>query len=120
MNDDVANMAAAYTLTGGTAVFATVWLFVSEKYTKSENAGQVSDSPFGYKVMIPLFTALALSSCDLSEPETYILVAMIIIGSLIATVLYRRTLKLGIRQTLILIGSVIAGIVFGAIITAIW
>ena len=120
MNDDVANMAAAYTLTGVTAVFATVWLFVSEKYTKSESAGQVSDSPFGYKVMIPLFTALALSFCDLSEPETYILVAMIIIGSLIATVLYRRTLKLGIRQTLILIGSVIAGIVFGAIITAIW
>ena len=80
----------------------------------------MSDSPFGYKVMIPLFTALALSFCDLSEPETYIFVAMIIIGSLIATVLYRRTLKLGIRQTLILIGSVIAGIVFGAIITAIW
>ncbi len=120
MNDDVANMAAAYTLTGVTAVFATVWLFVSEKYTQSENAGQISDSPFGYKVMIPLFTVLALSFCDLSRPENYIMVVMIIVGSLIANALYRRTLKLGLRQTLIFIGSVIAGIIFAAIFTAIW
>lgn len=120
MYDDVANMAAAYTITGVTAVFATVWLFVvSEKYTQSENAGQISDSPFGYKVMIPLFTVLALSFCDLSEPEDYIMSVIIIVGSLLANALYRRTLKLGLRQTLIFIGSVIAGIILAAIFSAI-
>ncbi len=119
MYDDIANMAAAYTITGVTAVFATVWLFISEKYTQSENAGQISDSPFGYKVMIPLFTVLALSFCDLSRPENYIMVVMIIVGSLIANALYRRTLKLGMRQTLIFIGSVIVGIILAAIFTAI-
>ncbi|MDE7463466.1 MAG: hypothetical protein K2M48_00410, partial [Clostridiales bacterium] len=50
------NMSIGYVLTGLPAVAATVLLFVTEQKAKAENLGGVSDSPFGYKVMIPLFT----------------------------------------------------------------
>lgn len=114
-----ANMAAGYTLITATAVFGAVWTFVSEKYTKSENAGQISESYFGYKVMIPLYTVLTLCLYDLARTETYIFDVLIIVGFLLLTALYRRTVRIGLKHTLIFIGSVILGLIFSVIITLI-
>lgn len=105
------------TLSGG----ATFYLLFGEKYSKAERVGQISESLFGYKVMIPFYTVCLLSMCCLkpnyysyySNFETSLVFEMlaVIIGAFMLTVLYRRTVKIGKKQALILGISIAAGII---------
>ena len=67
-------------------------LFFSLRYEKAENAEQVSDSWFGYKVLIPLFTALTLGL--MGEILDILLFAVIAVVSVILNIVYKRTFKL--------------------------
>ncbi len=88
------------------AAAAGVGLFLSEKYVKAENCEQISDSLFGYRVMIPLYTfALAL----LGAIDSYVLVVLVAAASYAVSVLYKRTPKIGWKFAVVIAAAFIAG-----------
>lgn len=106
----IANIAVGFSLTALISVFGTVWMILSEhKFFKAENVEQISESYFGYKVMIPLYTVTLLGLIDLT-PSAILPVAVYILGVYAVTALYKRTLKIGKRQAIIFAVCVAAGI----------
>ena len=82
------------------------------RYEKAENAEQVSDSWFGYKVLIPLITALGLGIIG----ELHILVlAIIVVSNVIATVMHKRTFKLELWDWIRIGIGLLAGIILSLI-----
>ena len=104
------NLILGFTLTTLMAAGSTVGLFLLERRVKGENAGQISESPFGYKTMLPIYTVCLAGICD-----SVILYIMIAVGAYLLTASYRRTLKIGTRQAIILAASLVAGIILWAI-----
>ena len=105
------NMILGFILTALLSAGATAGLFLLEKRAKAENAGQISESWFGYKVMLPLYSScLAFASCSELMAASLLFIVMIAVGSFAVTVLYRRTIKIGAKQTLIYCVSLAAGI----------
>lgn len=105
------NMILGFTLTALLSAGATAGLFLLEKRTKAENAGQISESAFGYKVMIPLYSAcLSYLSCSDMLGLSFLFLVMIAVCSFALTVLYKRTIKIGAKQTVIYLISIAAGI----------
>ena len=87
-------------------------LFFGVRYEKAENAEQVSDSWFGYKVLIPLITALGLGIIG----ELHILVlAIIVVSNVIATVMHKRTFKLELWDWIRIGIGLLAGIILSLI-----
>lgn len=112
----IANMAVGFTLTGLMTVAATVLLFLTERKSKAENIGGVSESPFGYKVMIPLLTVCILISTQMVENIYQIFMAVIIASAaFMLTALYRHTFKIGKVQAIIFASSVGLGVVLSII-----
>lgn len=64
-------------------------LFFTLRYQKAENAEQISNSPFGYTALIPIYTAfmVALNGAHL------LMTLFCFIGAVIATAWYRRKFK---------------------------
>lgn len=108
---DLVNGVIGFTITVLMAAGATAGLFFSERRAKAENAGQISESWFGYKTMIPLYTVCLEAVCS-----SYILVVIIAVCAFFLTVAYKRTFKIGKVQAIVLPASVIAGIILGVII----
>ncbi len=105
------NRAIGSTVTGLLTVAATVMLFVTERGAKVENIGGVSDSPFGYKVMIPLFTVCIIANLDIVGSVAYIYLAVIVVGAaFMLSALYKHTFKIGKTQSIVLSGSVVLGV----------
>lgn len=98
------------------SIGATVGLFVLEGKVKAENVSQISDSYFGYKVMIPLFTYCLAALC-MGEIVLLILLA---IASYMVTVAYKRTLKIGWKSLICIAAPMILGIVTYAIFWAVY
>ncbi len=89
------------------AAAAGIGLFLAEKRAKAENCEQISDSYFGFKVMIPLYTfSLAL----LGALDSYVLVALVAAASYAVSVLYRRTPKIGWKYAVVIAVAFIAGV----------
>lgn len=107
-------MAIGFTLTTLMAAGSTVWVILTEKRTKGENAGQISESWFGYRVMIPFYTVCILAMIPL-QSFMYIFVILVIIGAYLLTSYYRRTLKISKNQIIILGASILAGIILSLI-----
>lgn len=103
------NMIAGFTLTALMASGATAFTLLNEKKAKAENAEQISDSPFGYKVMIPLYTVYLIAVTINLLLDILLLFILVLLGAYMLTALYRRTMKIGWIQAAILAGSVIAG-----------
>ncbi|MCH5179660.1 MAG: hypothetical protein J1F32_00365 [Erysipelotrichales bacterium] len=100
-----------WTLLGGAA---TAGLILWEKKSKAENCGQVSESIFCYKSLIPAYTVMLIATALAADADiTFIIV--IGFAAFIATVIYRRTIKIGWKQTVILGVSIVGGIVLYAI-----
>lgn len=104
---ETVNIAVGFTITFVTAAGATAGLFLLEPTYKAEQAEQISDSFFGYRVMIPLFTVCLLANCDTME---YLLAPLLIAASFLLTVVYRRTAKIGIKQTTVFLLSIGVGL----------
>lgn len=88
--DDIGSLIGGI-VTALLAVAAAVGLILSERHAKAENCKQISESVFGYKVMIPLM----MLACAAASGRDIVMLCIIAFGGLIATILYRRTIKIG-------------------------
>ena len=94
-------------LVAACAVAAGVGLFISERKVKAENSEQISNSYFGYKTMIPLYSfCLAF----LAALDYYVLVALSAAAVFAASVLYKRTPKIGWKFAVVIGVAFIAGV----------
>lgn len=110
-------MSLGFAVTAALSAAATFGLFFTERNAKAENAGQLSESWFGYRVMIPLYTVCVLSLLDLKFWDTEIFLFIIFVtAAFFINVLYRRTFRIGKKQFIIFLVSVLAGIVLSFIV----
>ncbi|MBD5132263.1 MAG: hypothetical protein HDT28_06750 [Clostridiales bacterium] len=86
---------------------AGIGLLFAEKRAKAENCEQISESFFGYKVMIPLYTFLLAL---LGSYDSFILAAVIAAAAYAASVLYKRTPKIGWKFAVIVGVAFIVGV----------
>jgi hypothetical protein len=73
-------------------IVSSILLIKLNKEDKAENSMQVSNSWFSYKTMIPIyFSMICLTMCENSELVGFI---FLFVGTYVAYVIYRRTLKI--------------------------
>lgn len=105
------------------AIACTLGLFFTEKHSNAENCGQISESIFGYKSMIPIYTVSIFISLSFS-PEvvqsSVIAWCAIAFCAFIMTVIYKRTLKIGKKALLLLSLSIAVGLIAGITIVSIY
>ena len=94
-----------YPLITGIACF--VGLYVSAKKERAENAEQISEGWFCYKLLIPVFTALSIGLM----PFSWLGFALIVAGSIAVTIIYRRVILFSWKYWLMLAIGVSVGIV---------
>ena len=113
-NAELTNMIVGSVLNVLLAAGASAGIFLAEKKTRSENVSQISDSWFGYKVMIPLFTVCL----SVYMWETVITGVLLAIFAFLVTVIYKRTIKIGKWQAIIYGISLLAGLILYIICSA--
>ncbi len=101
------------------AIGATVGLFMTEKNSKAENCGQISNSVFGYKVQIPAYTVLLPAFMLGIGGEIFGLCA-VAFGVFVLSVIYKRSIKIGWKFAVVLIACLVVGILLYEIPTAIY
>ena len=99
-------------LTFAAGVVCYVVLFLLMRFEKGENAEQNSNSWFGYKVLIPVYIALCFGA---GAAEEIIGFVFVLIGGVVATIVYKRKFKLKLLEWLPLLVGLAAGIVLAAI-----
>lgn len=99
------------------SVLSTVFAFKLEKSAKAEDAGQISDSFFSYKAMLPLylFCLTALTHGVLDQRDIVIYFAIYGVGFYLLAVLYKRSLKIGVKTTASLAAAFAAGLILAII-----
>ncbi len=80
--------------------------FVFLKKEKGENAEQVSESWFGYKVLIPFYVAMFLA---LSEFE-FGAICVVLVGGIVALIVYRQKFVFSWKWWVMLAGAVCIGL----------
>ena len=101
------------------AVGCTIGFFLAEKRGKAENCGQVSESVFGYKLMIPLYTVamfVSLTRTDTLWEEVGIEQSLLgwaaaVFCAFVMTIIYKRNIKIGKKTLILLTVSIAAGLV---------
>ena len=88
-------------------------LFFGVRFEKAENAEQVSDSWFGYKTLIPLIVALGIGL--IGAALSILVFAIIAVGSIVATVMYKRTFKLELWDWIRIGIGLFAGVILALI-----
>lgn len=81
-------------------------LFFLLRYQKAENAEQISESPFGYKTLIPIYTAFMVAL----NGEHLLMTIFCFIGAVIATACYRRKFKFSWHYWAMIGGAVLLGL----------
>ena len=110
------NEILGYTIFSLMGIGSAVGTILFERKAKAENCQQVSQSIFGYKVLIPLYTVCALTlSVVASDGIVYVLLAAEILASFFMTVLYKRSLKIDKFTLIVLAASIVLGIFLGII-----
>ena len=87
-------------------------LFFALRFERAENAEQVSESWFGYKTLIPVYTAGLMGFCGI---DGILLMCIIAVGAIVATVAYRRKFRFRVWDWGMLGGSFLVGIVLALI-----
>ena len=96
------------TVAGAAAFFG---LFFTAKRHKAENAGQISDTFFGYKTLIPWsMFFLIITFLSPQSPDSMAYLITILIFGLIAYFIYRRSFRLKKYDILSLIFTLLTGI----------
>lgn len=103
------------------AVAATVALFRTERRYSTENCGQISESPFGYRVMYPVTVVCASAATFLwnravTIPFAVLFDSVAILISYVAMVAYRRSVWIGWKHFLVWLASLLAGGVLAVLI----
>ncbi len=86
-------------------------LFLSLKKDRGENAEQVCESWFGYKLLIPLYIALYIGA--VIENLELLNICIITVCGIVATALWRRKFRFSWKYWLLLAGAVALGIMLG-------
>lgn len=81
-------------------------LFFLVRFDKGEDAEQNSDSPFGYRLMIPAYTVLCLFMCGNEFPY----ICMVVIAAIILTIIHTRKFLFGWRWWAVIAASAVIGI----------
>lgn len=94
------------------AVAGFALLFLLPRFDKGEDAEQYSDSWFGYRVMIPLYTAigLILSGTDI------LYIILFSVAAIVMTIIYRRKALFSWQYWVMIAAGVLAGIALNLII----
>ena len=98
-----------------TGILGYVLLFLSIRFERAENAEQVSESWFGYKVIIPVYTAFMLAG-NLGNSTSPLFVCLILVCAIIATIVYQRKFKFPARCWGMIAVGLIAGLVLNVFI----
>lgn len=101
------------------AVAFTVGLITSEKNSKAENCGQISESIFCYKVQVPVYVAMATIIAMSLEALEILLLSVIAFFAFLMGIAYKRTIKIGWKFTIVLALCMVGGILLYVIPTAI-
>jgi len=87
--------------------FLFVWCV---RYEKGENAEQVSDSWYGYKVLIPLYIALWLAH-DYIDPWT---ICAALVAAVVATIVFQRKFRFSWKWWVMIGGAIALGLILHA------
>ena len=115
--DDIVTMSVGFAVSALMSIGSTLGLMLFERKAKAENVGQISDSWFGYKVMLPLYAVCLTSVCILDSYISLFLIIIIATAIFFAYVLYRRNIKIGKNQAIVLCVSLLVGILLAVINT---
>lgn len=87
-------------------------LFILLPYEKGENAEQVSDSWFGYKILIPIYTAvlIGLNNGLNNNGLNIIWFCAIAVAAIVATVVYQRKFKFDLKWWAMIGGALVLGL----------
>lgn len=108
-------VAIAYPLAAAEGIAAWCGLFLLERRRKAENAGQTSDSPFGYRLFVPAYTA-AIAAADV----LFILYVPAAVFGLVLLFVYRRSFRLHWQDLAVLAGALAVGIALGVVGNTLW
>lgn len=86
-------------------------LFSLERFQKAENAEQVSNDWFGYKVLIPVYTAYCLASAI--NLSSVVLGCVCVAFSFVAIVVWKRKFRIGKSGWIVFAIGIVAGILLG-------
>ena len=104
---DPAFLYTFWSILGAAAYFG---LFFTAKRHPAENAGRISDSWFGYRVLIPAYLFCGASTLgNIFSLYTLPSLAMLLVAGLVAFIVYRRSFRLRSQDVLSLFIPVLAG-----------
>lgn len=104
-------------------IASTIGLILTEKNAKAENCGQISESIFCYKVLIPAYVVIMAAIFMASQEFVFLIAAAF--AAYVLSVVYKRTFKIGWKYAVVLVACFVGGIllflipnaILGAIIT---
>lgn len=117
LNERKICMSVGFVVTALMSAGATVGLLLTERKAKAENVGQISDSWFGYKIMIPFYTVCLTGLCILDSYLSALIIILIATTMFFTSVLYRRSIKIGKNQAITLSVSLLAGVILAIVNT---
>lgn len=112
----VVNQAALlYSVAGVEGAVAYFGLFWTAKNHRAENIEQPSASPFGYRLMIPVYICSfsALAAADGLNLSNLVTFPLIFIAGLVFYFIFRRSFRLRLADWLWLAGAMVLGILIG-------
>ena len=95
------------------AVAGFALLFLLPRFDKGEDAEQYSDSWFGYRVMIPLYTALLIGLMGGTEA---LYIVLFTVAAIVMTIIYRRKALFSWQYWVMIAVGALGGIVLNLII----
>ncbi len=93
-------------------VAMTVALFVLEPRSRAENSGQISDSPFGCKILLPIYTFLFPAAFSARDPLNILIIAF---AAYALAAVYKRRFWIGWKYAVVLLGCLVAGMILAFI-----
>ncbi len=100
------------------AIASVFGLLYSTKVDKAERAEQISNSYFGYRILIPLITVTLIYATNINPFEYisyFVIFAVIMGGILVLYIIYQRTFKLKLKYWIIFTATAIFGILLNII-----
>lgn len=111
-----AEAAYLFPVAAATGIASYAGLFLYARRDRAESAGQISDSPWGYKSLLPLYIFF-FTACNSPENERtfWILSALILVLGYMLYAVYRRSFRLKKQDILLLILAFAAGVALAAV-----